>query len=496
MNAEPLQALGLLVACGGAAAAIAAPGWRWRYLVLAVALVAAPLVIIGDVWDDPRVADLRDSPAVVAAGGVALAVAIAVGALVFRRWRWALPVLAFTALALRLPVRVAGETSNLLIPLYLVIGAGLAASIWDRFAAGDRAEKPAPPPAEAPAVIWLRRLLAATLVLYALQAIYSEDVSNAIENACFFLVPFAALFVLLTEVRWSDRLLVWIAYAVGAIAVAYALVAFWEYAARDLIFNSQLLESNQIKPYFRVNSLFHDPNVLGRYLALVVVVIGACVAWSRAGLRSAIALGAGLVLLAALVLTFSQTSVIALLAGMVVLAWLRYGIAWGVASGALAVLVVGAVFAFVGGEGDQGPARSFNKETAGRVSLVEGGIELAGDRPVYGWGSGAFGRAYYDRIKKTEGITSHSEPITVAAEQGVIGFALYAALLGVTAWVLFGGGAGLSPARAAVAACMAAMVVHSLGYAGFAIDPAMWALLALGVALRAPPGASPTIRSE
>ena len=56
----------------------------------------------------------------------------------------------------------------------------------------------------------------------------------------------------------------------------------------------------------------------------------------------------------------------------------------------------------------------------------------------------------------------------------------------MTAWVLFGAGAASSPARAAVAACMAAMVVHSLGYAGFVIDPATWALLALGVALRPP----------
>ena len=38
----------------------------------------------------------------------------------------------------------------------------------------------------------------------------------------------------------------------------------------------------------------------------------------------------------------------------------------------------------------------------------------------------------------------------------------------------------MDPARAGVAACYAALLVHSLGYAGFAIDPATWALLALG----------------
>jgi hypothetical protein len=38
--------------------------------------------------------------------------------------------------------------------------------------------------------------------------------------------------------------------------------------------------------------------------------------------------------------------------------------------------------------------------------------------------------------------------------------------------------------KAAVAGCFAALLVHSLGYAGFASDPATWALLALGLVLR------------
>jgi hypothetical protein len=38
--------------------------------------------------------------------------------------------------------------------------------------------------------------------------------------------------------------------------------------------------------------------------------------------------------------------------------------------------------------------------------------------------------------------------------------------------------------RAAIGACFVAMVVHSLAYAAFATDPATWALLGVGVALR------------
>ena len=128
---------------------------------------------------------------------------------------------------------------------------------------------------------WLLRLLAATLVLYALQSAYSEDVSNAIENAGFFLVPFAVLLVLMLEVDWTPRLLGTVLAVVGAAALVFVGVGFWEHATRDLLLNKQLLDANQLHIYFRVNSLFHDPNVLGRYLALTIVALAAYVAWDR-----------------------------------------------------------------------------------------------------------------------------------------------------------------------------------------------------------------------
>ena len=42
-------------------------------------------------------------------------------------------------------------------------------------------------------------------------------------------------------------------------------------------------------------------------------------------------------------------------------------------------------------------------------------------RPIAGYGSGSFGRAFYEHIEQARTTVSHSEPVTVAAEQGVIG---------------------------------------------------------------------------
>ena len=98
-------------------------------------------------------------------------------------------------------------------------------------------------------------------------------------------------------------------------------------------------------------------------------------------------------------------------------------------------------------------------------------------------GVGSFGAAFSRHIERAKTTVSHTEPVTVAAEQGAIGLVVYVALVALALFVLLGG-AGGSVATTAVAACFVAIVVHSLGYADFATDPATWALLGLGLALR------------
>jgi O-antigen ligase len=498
MTASALELLGMIAVCGAAAIALVHPEPRVRHAAMLVALVLAPVLVVGDVWDDQRVVNLRDRPGTVAVALFAGAALVLAAAVLFRRVRWAFPVAVFVVLPLRVPVEVTGQTANLLVPLYLVIAAGWAAAAWSDLVVGRSGARSearddgmrAPTPAEPPAGRWLRWLLAATLVLYAIQTAYSEDVSNAIENACFFLVPFAVLFSLLLEVRWDRWLLGVLLVAVAASGVVLAAVAFWEYAARDLLLNDDLLRSNEIHLYFRVNSLFYDPNVFGRYMALIVVALAAFVAWTPNRGHAYLAAGAALPILAALGLSFSITSMLALIAGLLILALLRFGLRWALA-GAVVALLAGGVFLALGGaeRSDVGPDRSLTDETSGRTDLVEGGVDLAAERPVAGWGSGAFGAAFYSEIEQAETTASHSEPITVGAEQGAIGLIVYVALIATSLALVFGVGSGGlprgDPARSAVAAAYVAVFVHSLGYAGFLTDPATWALLSLGVGLAA-----------
>jgi O-antigen ligase len=128
-----------------------------------------------------------------------------------------------------------------------------------------------------------------------------------------------------------------------------------------------------------------------------------------------------------------------------------------------------------------------DKATSGRVDLIKGGLRLFGDRPVLGYGSGSFARQYRrheDTSAQKAVSASHTIPVTVAAEQGIVGLAAYL-LLVVAALRRLAGGARSSAARAYVAAAFVGLLVHTLLYAAFLEDPVTWTLLGVGSALAA-----------
>jgi len=429
---------------------------------------------------------------------VAAALAIAALVTVMRRSSQAFPLLAIFALPFRLPISADGRTVNLLIPLYLVVAAGTFAHLLPRLVrarANAPAERPAGPRQGSPRELsfWgtprgLEWLLFGSVALYALQAIYSSDHARAAENVAFFYIPFALLFVLLREVHWTRELLLRCLGVVVGLAVIFAGIGFVEYARKSLFLNPKVVVANQYDNYFRVNSLFFDPSIYGRFLALVMIALTTVVLWSVR--RRDTLIGAAVLawLLAGLVTSFSQSSIAALLLGLAVLAAWR----WDARTTALASIVLlalaGAVVLLAPTSlhfGLKGTKGSTSNATSGRTKLISGGLELFADRPLEGWGSGSF-EAQYKRhgggTSANATSASHTIPVTVAAEQGVLGLAVYAALL-LAALLVLCRGAGRSPPRIALAACFAALVLHTWTYADFLEDPFTWAILAVGVAL-------------
>jgi O-antigen ligase len=416
-----------------------------------------------------------------AAAGALLAVA-ALALALRRRPDWLAP-LVVLALPFRVPISAEHRTVNLLIPLYAVIAAATLVQLLPRVV--QRGLSP---------FRGLEWLLFASVALYALQASYSSDLTKAAENVGFFYVPFLLLYLLLREIEWTPALLLRCLGIAAALGVVFAGIGFVEYARKSLFLNPKVVAANEYDNYFRVNSVFFDPNIYGRYLALVMVaVMGVTM---RASRRIEVYAGAAVLawLLAGLITSFSQSSIAALLLGLAVLAAYTWDVRNTVyASAGLAALALAVALLAPAGLhfGLKGVGGSTSNATSGRTKLIEGGLELFADRPLYGYGSGSFQREYQRRRRASvENATSasHTIPITIAAEQGLIGLALYIALL-VGAFALLLGGAGRSPPRAIVAAMFAALMLHTWTYADFLEDPFTWALLAIGVALaRAPAG--------
>jgi O-antigen ligase len=196
------------------------------------------------------------------------------------------------------------------------------------------------------------------------------------------------------------------------------------------------------------------------------------------------------ILWAGLVLSFSQSSFAALLVGLAVLAALRWSVKWTVVVCAVAVCVgLGVVLLAPGAINlDLSKSNGADKATSGRVDLIKGGARLFKDRPFLGWGSGSYSVVFRreENVSVDRATTaSHTIPVTVAAEQGIVGLAVYLALLVAMLARLFGAGVARSPLRAYVASAFVALLVHTMTYAAFLEDPITWTLLGIGIALAA-----------
>jgi O-antigen ligase len=477
-----VRVVGVVVLAGLAAAAMLAPAIRMRALAVIAALALTPVLLLLEIWNTPQLDAARERPLLALGGGALVATVVCAPlAVLFARRPWLLTLCAVAALPFRIPVEAGGETANLLVPLYLVVASGGLAWAVPRL----RPDAPAPRPPRL-----LELLLGASIVLYALQASYSSDLDKAIEQTVFFYVPFALLFVVMRDLNWSPRRLHAVLRLLVGLALVFVAVGFVEYATRSLLLNPKVIASNQFEQYFRVNSLFFDPNIYGRFLALVMLCLAAVLLWARRPRLVGATVAALAVLWGGLVLTLSQSSFAGLLCGLLLLGALRFS--WRAVVPALGVLALAALVVLVAFPSvlrlDLGDTARIDDATSGRYELVRGGLELVGERPVLGWGAGAFAEEYdrhADLGTPPVVSASHTIPVTVAAEQGIVGLLLYLALLAVALRQLLHGAMG-DPYRAAVAAAFVAVVVHTWAYAAFLEDPLTWALLAVGTALARP----------
>ncbi|HEV2711553.1 MAG TPA: O-antigen ligase family protein [Gaiellaceae bacterium] len=457
---------------GAAGAALVLLAGRRAVLVAGFAAIATAEVLLADPG--------RISPTLAAAGAAGI-VALAAAGAVFVRY----PALVVPALLIAAPFRLPfdfdrdyrflfslaeGGKLGRLVPLYAVLAAAVAACLWRALRGVEVA-----PIARLPALP-----AAAFFALASLSLLWSRDLSSGANLLAFFLLPFAALVAVVGRAELAPRLPKVLAWISIGLASLFAAIGLWQEATKDLFFFSPQLEvANAYSPFFRVTSLFTDPSLYGRHVVLGFAVLLVLIWTERINLFFGTAIG--VLLFAGLYFSYSQTSM-ATLAVVAFVVTLVAGdrIARRAVVAATAVVAVAAAgFLLVGAKG-----HSIQDVTSGRWTRVERTADVVREAPLLGVGLGAQPKASQDLTEKkgarTARFVSHTTPLTVAAELGIIGLAVYGLLLAATIRTILLLRRRDFPLALSLGAVLLALFVHALAYSGFFEDPITW--LALGIA--------------
>jgi len=414
----------------------------------------------------------------VLAGVVAGALAVVLLAGVLVRWPAFTPVALLLAAPFRIPVDLGSQHAFLLLPLYGVLAAATLAFCWRAATAQQRR-----------VTWWLAAPVAAFIAFSAVSLVWSRDLEQGSIELVFFLFPFAALLAIVARTpfpRWQPRTL---GITLVGLAIVFALIGLYQRATHTLLYAPSLEVENAFTSYFRVSSVFKDPSLFGRYLALGIAVVLSAYLLGRLRLGIAVALLA--IAYAALWFSYSQSSMITIFAVVTALALVAgsRGTRRVVAAVAAAALLSAAAVVAVHVRNDS--ARKF---TSDRSRLVAVTWRVFQNHPLAGVGVGGQPKASREEAARRLAASrnrSHTTPLTVAAELGVLGILAYVAFLaGATRTLL----AVVERDRAlglGLAAVFLTLLIHSLFYAGFFEDPITWGALAVaGAALAARPAGS------
>ena len=412
-----------------------------------------------------------------AAAAVLGLVAAGIGTWIVLRVPWLLAAATLACVPARIPVHVGSTQANLLLPLYAVVAVAALALAWELFDELPRSRELGP----------LANPVALFVGWEGLSLLWSKDVRQGAIELLFFVLPFGLLAVALARLPWSRPWVLALYAQLATMALVFAIVGIVQYETRNIFWNPKVRVDNAYAPsgwFYRVNSVFYDPSIYGRFLVVAILASLAVILLRRGDVlwQVAAVLTIGITWFG-LLPSFSQSSFVSLIAATVVgtiVAWRRASlpiVAAGVVAVVLAIVVSPAVR----------HKASLSHVTSGRSTLVSKGVKVALHHPLLGVGVGGFKRAYAEiahlRGKEPKAAASHTTPVTVAAETGIPGLLL---LLWLVATVLRVGLARIRPtfdgaARLAFGLALTAILVHCVFYNALLEDPTFWGLLALVV---------------
>ena len=356
-----LARLGGPVACFGLAVLLVARSRRDRIAGLGFAVLGACVMAAALAPDRPW----KDIAEIVVAVGLGALLAV-----VFRRLPWLLPLAALATV----PVRIGALGHQLLVPLYLVILGGTLLFAWQLVRGDERSRE--------------LRVAAWPLALYVgwtgLSLAWTGDVGGGAIEVLAFYIPLTMLALLVARLPWSELWLRALYVELGVMALIFAAVGFYQYDTRNVFENPKVINSNAYAAYFRVNSVFWDPSIYGRFLVIAIIPSVVLIVRGRSLRLAWAAAAVVLVTWLGLLISFSQSSFAALLVavvGVAIVAW-RWRSAAAIALVAVVLAGVAAAQPQIRRSIVHHTHSGLNSATSGRASLVANGIRIAEAHPV------------------------------------------------------------------------------------------------------------------
>ena len=190
---------------------------------------------------------------------------------VHRRWPWLLLLAAVAAAPARIPVHAGGAEANLLLPLYAVI----AAAGWPRPGSIVRGtERP-------PELGRLGWAAAAFIGWSAISMMWTADSARERSACCSSAAVRLSAGQTGGAAAWTARAAAGAGRAGGPGLRVRALSRFWQFATKDVFWNPKIIVGNEYASFFRVNSLFYDASIYGRFMAVTIVLLAGVAVYRR-----------------------------------------------------------------------------------------------------------------------------------------------------------------------------------------------------------------------
>ena len=225
--------------------------------------------------------------------------------------------------------------------------------------------------------------------------LWTKDVRQGAIELLFFVLPFGLLAVALARLAWSRAWVLTLYVQLAVMALVFAVIGIVQYETRNIFWNPKVRVDNAYAPsgwFYRVNSVFYDPSIYGRFLVIAILASLVVVLLRRGDPLWRVAvvlddrdhLGRAAAVVLAVELRRADRRDRASAAS-------SSGAGRGlllVAAGVVAVIVAIVVSPAVRHRA------SLSHVTSGRSTLVSKGVKVAVHHPVVGVGVGGFRRAY------------------------------------------------------------------------------------------------------